>query len=68
MIHFYCLAVQAGFYSDAAECRTESNRPGSIPGRGIKNFSHVISDTQRKYQSDGFGGSRGLMALFARGC
>ena len=24
MIHLYCLAVQAGFYSDAVECRTLS--------------------------------------------
>ena len=22
MIHFYCLAVEAGFYSDVVECRT----------------------------------------------
>ena len=22
MIHFYCLAVEAGFYSDMLECRT----------------------------------------------
>ena len=24
MIHLYCLAVQAGFYSDVVECRTLS--------------------------------------------
>ena len=24
MVHLYCLAVQAGFYSDAVECRTLS--------------------------------------------
>ena len=34
MIHLYCLAVQAGFYSDAVECRTLSSGPGSIPGWG----------------------------------
>ena len=22
MIHYYCLAVEAGFYSDVVECRT----------------------------------------------
>ena len=33
-IFMYCLAVQAGFYSDAVECRTESSEPGLIPGRG----------------------------------
>ena len=32
MIHFYCLAVKAGFYSDVVDF--ESGRPGSIPGRG----------------------------------
>ena len=35
MIHLYCLAVQAGFYSDVVECWPVTHGPGLIPGRGI---------------------------------
>ena len=38
--HLYRLAVQAGFYSDAIECRIRHARdPGSILGRGKKVIS-----------------------------
>ena len=31
MIHLYCLAVQAGFYSDVVECSPQDRKvPGSI--------------------------------------
>ena len=37
MIHLYCLAVQAGFYSDVVEGSTIDRWvPGSILSRGIK--------------------------------
>ena len=37
IIHLYCLAVQAGFYSDVVVCSTIDGRfPGSILGRGMK--------------------------------
>ena len=39
IIHLYCLAVQAGFYSDVVECLTVDRRvPGSIPGWGMEIF------------------------------
>ena len=39
LIHLYCLAVQAGFYSDVVECSTLDRRvPGSILGRNIEIF------------------------------
>ena len=42
MIHLYCLAVQAGFYSDVVECSTLDRRvPGSILGRGMEIFLRV---------------------------
>ena len=41
MIHLYCLAVQAGFYSDVVESSTIDRRvPGSIPDRGMEIFKH----------------------------
>ena len=53
MIHLYCLAVQAGFYRDAVECRTLSpadrvrsplgkNVIGSIPV-GEKCYFHFFT-------------------------
>ena len=42
MIHLYCLAVQAGFYSDVVECLTVDRRvPGSILGRDMEIFLRV---------------------------
>ena len=39
IIHMYCLAVQAGFYSDVVECSTLDGRvPGSILTRGMEIF------------------------------
>ena len=36
MIHLYCLAVQAGFYSDVVECSPQDRKiPGSILGWGM---------------------------------
>ena len=36
IIHLYCLAVQAGFYSDVVECSPIDRKvPGSIFGRGM---------------------------------
>ena len=38
----YCLAVQAGFYSDVVECWTlDRGVPGSILGRGMEIFLRV---------------------------
>ena len=52
MIHLYCLAVQAGFYSDVVECLTIDRRvPGSIPGRGVFFnifYESVTNGVQRK--------------------
>ena len=42
IIHLYCLAVQAGFYSDVVECSTIDRRvPGSILGRDMEIFLRV---------------------------
>ena len=42
MIHLYCLAVQAGFYSDVVECSTLDRRvPGSILGWDMEIFLRV---------------------------
>ena len=42
MIHLYCLAVQAGFYSDVVECSTIDRRvPGSILGWDMEIFLRV---------------------------
>ena len=39
IIHLYCLALQAGFYSDVVECLTVDRRVlGSIPGWGMEIF------------------------------
>ena len=39
IIHLYCLAVQAGFYSDVEECSNIDRRvPGSILGWGMEIF------------------------------
>ena len=43
--HLYCLAVQAGFYSDAVECLTATQEdPGSILGRDKRclAFFHLL--------------------------
>ena len=37
--HLYCLAVQAGFYSDMVECSPQDRKVlGSILGRGMEFF------------------------------
>ena len=42
IIHLYCLAVQAGFYSDEVECSTLNRRvPGLILTRGMEIFLRV---------------------------
>ena len=42
MIHLYCLAVQAGFYSDVVECSPQDGKvPGSILGRDMEIFLRV---------------------------
>ena len=42
MIHLYCLAVQAGFYSDLVECSPQDHKvPGSILGRDMEIFLRV---------------------------
>ena len=42
IIHLYCLAVQAGFYSDVVECSPQDRKvPGSILDRGMKDFLRV---------------------------
>ena len=39
IIHLYCLAVQAGFYSDVVQCSPQGRKvPGSILGRGMEIF------------------------------
>ena len=39
IIHLYCLAVQAGFYSDVVECSTIDRKvSGSILGREMEIF------------------------------
>ena len=39
IIHLYCLAVQAGFYSDVVECSTIDQKvPGSILRQGMEIF------------------------------
>ena len=51
MIHLYCLAVQAGFYSDAVECSpvTQAAQVRSpVPALVIRIFSPVTSGAQRK--------------------
>ena len=51
MIHLYCLAVQAGFYSDVVECRTLSpaDRVRSPVGKNVISiFSPVTFGAQRK--------------------
>ena len=40
MIHFYCLAVETGFYSDVVECRT------------LNPADHVRSQVREKYDLD----------------
>ena len=44
MIHLYCLAVQAGFYSDGRVLACHADGPGSIPGRGkmLFPFFHLL--------------------------
>ena len=42
MIHLYCLAVQAGFYSDVVECPTVDRRvSGSILGLSMRSFKII---------------------------
>ena len=42
MIHLYCLAVQAGFYSDVVECSPQDRKvSGSILGWGMMDFLRV---------------------------
>ena len=51
MLHLYCLAEQAGFYSDAVECRTLSlaDQARSPVGENvICIFSPVTTGAQRK--------------------
>ena len=51
MIHLYCLAVQAGFYSDAVECWpvTQTARVRNpAAALVIRIFSPVTSGVQRK--------------------
>ena len=51
IIHLYCLAVQAGFYSDAVECWpvTQTARVRSpAAALVIRIFSPVTSGAQRK--------------------
>ena len=44
IIQLYCLAVQAGFYSDVVECSTLDQRvPGSILTRGMEIFNESIT-------------------------
>ena len=39
IIHLYCLAVQAGFYSDVIECSPQDRKvPGSILGWDMEIF------------------------------
>ena len=52
IIHLYCLAAQAGFYSDVVECSPiDRNVPGSILGRGM-NFLRV-RDKLTYFRPDG---------------
>ena len=49
MIHLYCLAVHAGFYSDVVECETIDRKvPDSILGRGMDFLESVTNGAQRK--------------------
>ena len=46
IIHLYCLAVQAGFFSDVVECSTIDRRvPGSILARDMV-FLESVTFTQ----------------------
>ena len=49
MIHLYCPAVQAGFYSDVVECETIDRKvPDSINGWGMGFLESVTNGAQRK--------------------
>ena len=51
MIHLYCLAVQAGFYSDIVECwpvMQTAHVRSPAAALVIRNFSPVTSGAQRK--------------------
>ena len=55
MIYFYCLVVQAGFYSDVVECRTLSptDRVRSPVGENVISiFSPVTFGPHHKYLHD----------------
>ena len=43
MIHLYCLAVQAGFYSDVVECRTLSPADRVRSPVGEKCYFHFFT-------------------------
>ena len=50
MIHLYCLAVQAGFYSDVVECSTtDRSVPGSFLGRDMEIFLRVRDLRKQKF-------------------
>ena len=57
LIHLYCPAVQANFYSDAAECRTLSSGLGSIPVAALEFFRllqiqiHILSEKECQSRS-----------------
>ena len=40
--HLYCLAVQAGFYSNVVVFAKHAGEPGSIPVREERIFLHLL--------------------------
>ena len=65
MIHLYCLAVQAGFYSDAVECLTVDQRvPGSILGWDMEIFLRVCDIDMALYNLIGQCQRHELIVLF----
>ena len=45
IIHFYCLAIEAGFYSDMVECLPlDPAAQVRYPPRALGNFLHPVTD------------------------
>ena len=50
--HLYCLAVQAGFYSDAVECLTDTQEILVRSSAGTKNVKPVLAlRTKKQFQT-----------------
>ena len=61
-MHLYCIAVQAGFYSDVVECSTIDRRvPGSILGWGMEIFLRICDMSMNIFITSGPGVIQGLV-------